>query len=63
MTGWVLFLVVFTHGGSQADYPDWPIATTTSATFATEQACNAAGKDLRQHFGEKLTWICEPQSR
>jgi hypothetical protein len=64
MTGWVLFLVVLAHAGDATDnWSKLPIATTTSAVFATAQACNAAGQDLRQHFGEKFTWLCEPQSR
>jgi hypothetical protein len=63
MNGWILFLIVFTQASSPGQWPKGPIASATSAVFATEQACNTAGQELRQHFGEKLTWLCEPQSR
>jgi len=58
MTGWVLILAFVTVNGNSG-------VSITSATYANEVACMAAGTKAKSDLGSMLTTVrfsCSPQS-
>jgi hypothetical protein len=46
MSGWILFVVLIGHIGSNGDQP----MTSSALPMATHEACEAAALDLRGHL-------------
>jgi len=61
MNGWVLFLFIYAIGAVDVPPPNPPTGVT-SAVFASQQACESAGKAVAKVRPDNIRWWCVPQS-